>query len=200
MKALLKLICLVFFIVGCTVPQVPAEVNKETREIVNSAVTPPTVIDSYNGEKILMNGLSYKILKSTCCRSLIGDSYFHKRANGQYLVLDVEVSNPGKDALYVTNLNNIKLADSDQRIFESIVDSDTLFYLEGDKTILIELLNPGITKRTQLVYDLPKDTVSPLDIYVTSLDSNQTALTIIHNFVALEKVKSNSTRTTSEFN
>ena len=67
------------------------------------------------------------------------------------LIIDVEVENTGNEADYINN--EIYIIDNQGREFEQ--DDDAWIYL--DDNFIFEELNPGLTKKGQIIFDVPKD-------------------------------------------
>ena len=73
-----------------------------------------------------------------------------ERADGVFVILDVEIENTGRTAEYLLD-SEVKLLDNQRREFSTSIAS---IYL-GEEAFLFEEINPGIKKRGKLVFDVP---------------------------------------------
>ncbi|MGV8169495.1 MAG: DUF4352 domain-containing protein [Candidatus Nanoarchaeia archaeon] len=103
-------------------------------------------------QEVKAGTLTWKITGSSTSE-VIGGDYFNSIADGIYLILSVEVTNTGNSAQYVSG-TYVKLVDEKNREFSA--DSGASFYLGGDG-IFYDQINPGITKKGYIVYDVPED-------------------------------------------
>jgi hypothetical protein len=114
------------------------------------------------GDSIAVGEIEWK-LTDYRTYTFIGDNpYLKKEADGIFLVIDVEVKNTGKSANYISD-SYIKLVDSENREFSA--DSGASIYL-GDNSIWMSQINPGVTKKGKVVFDVPKD-VTEFDIKIS---------------------------------
>lgn len=82
----------------------------------------------------------------------LADTYFIKEANGVYYILEFKIENIGKEQDYIP-LNQILIIDSLGR--EYSYDSSSGYYLyEGISSY--EELNPGLSIRGKIAFDVPK--------------------------------------------
>ncbi|MFD9663435.1 DUF4352 domain-containing protein [Rhodococcus sp. NPDC059968] len=82
-------------------------------------------------------------------------SMFSEKAEGQFVVVHVDVTNISKQPQYYSSLNQV-LVDEQGREFTN--DSGAEFSLEGDDEGDGDI-NPGITRSTRVVFDIPIGTV-----------------------------------------
>ena len=75
-------------------------------------------------------------------------------ADGKYIVLSVEVTNNANSAKYLMD-SFVKLIDTQKREFSP--DSMAAIYLDSNQVLMFEQLNPGITKKGKIVYDVPEE-------------------------------------------
>ncbi|PIY81790.1 hypothetical protein COY00_03920 [Candidatus Pacearchaeota archaeon CG_4_10_14_0_2_um_filter_35_33] len=95
----------------------------------------------------------------------IAGTFFGEKADGLFVILDVEVENTANTAKYLTD-SYIKLVDSQGREFSS--NSVAAIYLKPEGSALIfEEVNPGITKKGKIVYDVPPN-VNTFTVKITS--------------------------------
>ena len=78
--------------------------------------------------------------------TLMGDE-----PNGIYLIFDVEIENIGNEANYINDA--IYIIDSQGREYEQ--DDSAWIYL--DDNIVFDELNPGLTKKGQIIFDVPQN-------------------------------------------
>ncbi|MFC0453381.1 DUF4352 domain-containing protein [Rhodococcus jostii] len=78
-------------------------------------------------------------------------SMFSEKAEGQFVVVHVDVTNVSKQPQYYSSLNQI-LVDDQGREFTN--DSGAEFSLDGDDEGDGDI-NPGITRSTRVVFDIP---------------------------------------------
>jgi hypothetical protein len=117
-----------------------------------SGTTLPTEdnIKTYNlNEEIIMGNFKY-VFKSVETRTSIGSSYVGNEANGIFLIIDLEVENIGNEADYISN--EIYVIDNQGREFSQ--DDGSWIFL--DDNFIFEELNPGLTKKGQLIFDVPE--------------------------------------------
>jgi len=108
-------------------------------------------------EPVIAGNFKWKITGITK-QSEIGEDFFGNfmgtKANGEYLIISVEVENIGKSAQYLTN-SFIKLIDNQGREFSS--DAMAGIYLKPQGSSLnFETINPGIVRKGKVVFDVPK--------------------------------------------
>ncbi|MFH1587076.1 MAG: DUF4352 domain-containing protein [Candidatus Diapherotrites archaeon] len=136
----------------------------------------------YNfNEPVVVGDLEYTF-KSYTLKEEIGKylmtTFMGSEANGIYLIVEVEVKNVGKKAEYLTS-SNIKIIDDQEREFET--DSSAAIYLDMDpefedaKTLLFDKLNPGLTQKGYLVFDIPEDIKGVIQIVDNSFYATEVA-------------------------
>lgn len=91
----------------------------------------------------------------------IGDEYFGEDASGQFVILDVEVTNTQNEAEYFFD-DDITLVDDQGRKHSS---SSQAWLLDGN--ILMEKINPGVTQTGQILFDIPAD-AAPTSVAIDS--------------------------------
>jgi len=82
-------------------------------------------------------------------------SMFSEKAEGEFVIVHVDVTNISKQPQYYSSLNQV-LVDDQGREFTN--DSSAEFSLDGDDEGDGDL-NPGITRSTRVVFDVPIGTV-----------------------------------------
>lgn len=138
----------------------------------NTAPAPePVVPTTYSlGEPVQAGDFQWTI-KSVTKESEIGerfgDTLVGETADGVFLIFDVEVKNTANSAKYLQD-DFLKLVDNQGRAFSA---STASLYL-GDESFLFDEINPGITKKGKVVFDVPED-IQVVDIRISpSMFSN----------------------------
>lgn len=87
--------------------------------------------------------------------SQVGDQYLNATAQGQYILVDVEVKNTGSEPTYFFE-DDVKLLDDAGNTYAT--DSEaSLYTTESGDVFLLEEINPGNTASGVLVFDVPAD-------------------------------------------
>ena len=87
--------------------------------------------------------------------SQVGDQYLNATAQGQYILVDVEVKNTGSEPSYFFE-GDVKLLDDAGNTYAT--DSEaSLYTTESGDVFLLEEINPGNTASGVLVFDVPAD-------------------------------------------
>jgi hypothetical protein len=84
-------------------------------------------------------------------RYSIGDEYFGDESDGVFFIFNVEIENIGNEANYIND--EIYIIDSQGREF---TQDDSAWMSLEDNLIFTEL-NPGLTKKGQIVFDVPEN-------------------------------------------
>jgi len=100
-------------------------------------------------EPIIINDFEY-IFTKYYTTPYIGSEYLGKEASGIFIIFDLEVTNLGNSADYINN--EIYIIDEQGREFSQ--DDDAWIYL--DDNFIFEELNPGLTKKGQIIFDVPE--------------------------------------------
>lgn len=115
------------------------------------------------GQQFTLGNYTYTIAKFEATRR-IGSEFSNKKAEdgAKFLVLYYSIRNNAKDTQTVLS-DDFNITDVQQRTFTP--DSDGPFYLGSD--FLLTQLQPGVTKKTATVFELPDDAfVGPLKLVV----------------------------------
>jgi hypothetical protein len=120
------------------------------------------------GDTIQAGDFKWKITKVSTTKEIgqdIAGSFFGEKADGIFVILDVEVENTANSAKYLTD-SYIKLVDSQGREFSP--NTVAAIYLKPEGSALaFEQVNPGITKKGKIVYDVPEN-VKSFNVKITS--------------------------------
>ena len=107
------------------------------------------------GDEILAGEFKWKITKITKEKQIgqdLAGTFFGVKADGEFLIVDVEVENIGKSANILSD-SYIKLVDNQGREFTA--DTMASFYLEQGSSLIFDTVNPGIVKKGKVVFDVP---------------------------------------------
>jgi len=116
------------------------------------------------GEFIQAGDFKWKITTVDTAKTLGSNPYLIKEANGVFLILDVEVENTGKSAVYLMD-SYLKLIDSQGREFSP--DSSAAVYLDPNSALVFEQINPGLVKKGKIIFEIPTD-VKTFDVKISS--------------------------------
>lgn len=113
------------------------------------------------GDLVKTGKLSYKVIHVEQTKELKSDNQFIESAKteGQFVVIDLEAFNHDKKARMVDS-NMFKIKDDQGREFEPTSDSDVMMVVEGAMDFFLKDINPGLSKKGKLVFELPKDAAS----------------------------------------
>lgn len=103
------------------------------------------------GEEVEAGNLTWTITEARRVNTLTSVSGFGDPKQGDFVVVDFEIRNTSNSAQTVTS-NSIKLLDSEGN--ESQPDTDTLDYIEADKQLLMEQINPGVTQEGEVIFSV----------------------------------------------
>ena len=108
------------------------------------------------GDSIQAGDFTWKITKSSTATEIgedLAGTFFGEKADGIFIILDVEVENTGKSAKYLMD-SYLKLVDEQGREFSP--NSVAAIYLKPQgSALMFEQVNPGITKKGKIVFDVP---------------------------------------------
>lgn len=105
------------------------------------------------GQKVRDGQFEFTVMKVQKGVKSIGDQYLNQKAQGQYVLVGVTVTNIGDKAQLLADSSQ-KVRDAKGREFST--DTAAGIYLEDNKVFLNEI-NPGNTVKGTLVFDMPKD-------------------------------------------
>jgi len=141
----------------------------------SSSITTQTInqpqeqVKTYSlGDTIQAGNFKWRITKVSTAKEIgqsIMGSFVGERADGVFVILDVEVENTGNSAEYLSDYY-IKLVDSQGREFSP--NTVAAMYLKPEGSALaFEQINPGITKKGKIVYDVPEG-ITSFNVKITS--------------------------------
>jgi len=108
------------------------------------------------GEPVQASDLKWRITNFSTAtqigQNLMG-TFMGEKADGVFIIVDVEVENTGKRAKYLTD-TFLKLVDDQGREF--LPNSMAAIYLKPEGSALVfETINPGIFMKGKIVFDVP---------------------------------------------
>jgi hypothetical protein len=83
-----------------------------------------------------------------------GPSPRPKTEQGSFVVVDFDFTNNGSDPVTLDNAS-VTLLDSEGR--ESRPKTDATFYIPENRRLLLENVNPGLTRQGRIIFDVPPD-------------------------------------------
>ena len=120
------------------------------------------------GDAIQAGDFKWKITKVSTTKEIgesFAGSFYGEKADGIFVIVDVEVENTANTAKYLTD-SYIKLVDSQNREFSP--NTAAAIYLKPEGSALVfEQINPGINKKGKIVYDVPEN-VKNFNVKITS--------------------------------
>lgn len=138
----------------------------DSSNISSSSSSSTNKLIEYNlNEEVIVKNFKY-VFTSVSLKNSVGDQFLGEDANGIFLIIDVEIENIGNDADYINNA--IYIIDNQGREFEQ--DDGSWIYLEDN--FIFEELNPGLTKKGQVIFDIPKDITGKICIKSSSFSSS----------------------------
>lgn len=114
-------------------------------------------------EPFVVGSFQYNFITGSLKKEIgqqIMDNFMGSKADGIYVILEVEVTNVGKKTEYLTS-SNIKIIDGQDREFDP--DFSAGMYLtmdpafKGAESLNFDNLNPSLTKKGYIVFDIPND-------------------------------------------
>lgn len=110
------------------------------------------------GDSVEVGNMVYKVWNAETAEKLTSrnDMIRPVATEGKFLVIDMEIYNNGKKNMTIDN-RLFKVRDGMGREYESSVDMDVLLLLKEHGDLYFKDINPGISKRGKLVFELPKD-------------------------------------------
>ncbi|GAA3694450.1 DUF4352 domain-containing protein [Terrabacter ginsenosidimutans] len=106
------------------------------------------------GQKVRDGQFEFTVTKVQKGVKSVGDQYLNEKAQGQFVLVNVTVSNIG-DAAQTLSDSSQKVRDAKGREFSS--DTAAAIYVKDNK-VFLEEINPGNTVKGTLVFDMPKGT------------------------------------------
>lgn len=109
------------------------------------------------GDSIQAGDFKWKVTKSSTAKEIgesIAGTFLGEKADGIFIILDVEVENTGKSAEYLMD-SYLKIIDEQGREFSP--NSAAAIYLKPQgSALMFKQVNPGIAKKGKIVFDVPE--------------------------------------------
>ena len=83
-----------------------------------------------------------------------GFGQFGKTKQGDFVVADLLFTNNGNEPASLTT-NSVALLDANNREFRP--DTDTFGYIDAERNILLEQVNPGVTREGTVIFSVPPE-------------------------------------------
>jgi hypothetical protein len=126
------------------VADAPAPAEEAAPESANPGIGQPAADGDF----------SFVVNSVDCSQTEIGDQYFSKKAQGQFCIVNVDVTNIGDSAQSFFG-DNATLFNANKQEFSA--DTEAAIYLE-DSSSIYEEINPGNTLSSKVVFDVPAGT------------------------------------------
>ncbi len=160
------LVIVIVILIGIAISHSSSVANSKTN--VNTPTDKEEVKTYSLGDSIQAGDFRWKITKVSTTKEIgqdVAGTFFGEKADGIFVILDVEVENTGNSAKYLTD-SYIKLVDTQSREFSP--NTVAAIYLKPEGSALIfEQINPGINKKGKIVYDVPEN-VKTFTVKITS--------------------------------
>ena len=106
------------------------------------------------GDEVEAGNLTWTITEAREANTLTSVLGAGDPKQGNFVVVDFEIRNTSNESQTVTS-NSIKLKDSEGN--ESEPDTDTFSYIEPDRQLLAEQINPGVTTEGEVIFSVSPD-------------------------------------------
>jgi hypothetical protein len=145
---------------GDTSADTNADTNSDAPAETPAAEESPATDDAESsdpgiGQPAADGDFSFVVDGVDCSLTEIGTEYFSSKAQGQFCVVDVTITNIGDEAQSFFG-DNATLFNAEEQEFSA--DSEAAIYLD-DSSSLYEEINPGNTLKSKVVFDVPAGTV-----------------------------------------
>lgn len=108
-------------------------------------------------ETVKVGDVEY-VVSSKKVSSTVGSEYFNEKAQGKFLTIDISIKNCGDEPLTVSD-SFFKILNGEKEYGTS---SDATIYL--DDSIIYKDVNPDVTLKGQIIFDVPEDVAKSDDI------------------------------------
>jgi hypothetical protein len=121
------------------------------------------------GDKMTLKGTTYQVTSAKTAGS-IGSGYAQETANGVFVVVDIKLTNEEDEPATIME-DMISLIGGNGNTYST--STDATFAL-GDESLFLEEIQPGLTVKGKLVYDVPPKVVKGSFLQVEDLFSSST--------------------------
>ncbi|HMR48043.1 MAG TPA: DUF4352 domain-containing protein [Arachnia sp.] len=126
------------------------------------------------GDPVTSGDWTFTVSKVSDPVAKIGDEHFNTQAHGEFILMDVSITNEGDSAAYLM-ANQIKLT-SGGKTFES--SSDAAFYMGDAAVPIFDEINPGLTVEGKIAFDVPKGTAPEQVLFNGGLFADDAAISL----------------------
>ncbi|MED0676946.1 DUF4352 domain-containing protein [Aneurinibacillus thermoaerophilus] len=105
------------------------------------------------GEAVPVENFIYTVSKISN-KKQIGNEFLNKKTENTFLVIDVAIKNGDKEARMM-DTSLFKLKDANGTEYDPDAEAD--MYVNGDNPFFLSNVNPGLTKKGKIVFELPTD-------------------------------------------
>jgi len=130
------------------------EKKEEKKEKKNSKQDQATTVAI--GQPVTAGDIEWTVTNARAVNELSQDAFgqFGKTKQGNFVVVDLLFTNNGSDPSTLTT-QSLTLLDSNDR--ESRPDTDTFGYIENERNIFLEQVNPGVTREGTVIFTVSSD-------------------------------------------
>ena len=139
-----------------TVTEPTTNAESTTEKNVATTKEPVKKTEFKVGDEFTVSDFKWKITgfeKKSEIGEYIMDTFMGEKADGEFLIVSVEVENVGKSAEYLMD-SFVKLIDDQDREFSPSTMASIYLKPQGS-ALMFETINPGIVKKGKIVYDVP---------------------------------------------
>ena len=111
------------------------------------------------GDTLKVGKVEFVVSKKSTA-SKVGPEMLEKKANGTFLILDVSVKNNDKESI-TTDSSFFKLK-ANGKTYEA--DGEATIYANNDNNFLAQDVNPDVTVKGKIVFDVPADVAKSNDL------------------------------------
>lgn len=133
-------------------PESPPADSQEAESPTSEAPAREAPAEARIGTAVRDGKFEFTVTKVKAGVATVGDNYLEQKAQGQYVLVNVTITNIGDEAQYFSDSEQ-KVKDAQGRQFSA--DTSAAIYIKGNDVFLNEI-NPGNTVKGVLVYDMPK--------------------------------------------
>lgn len=105
------------------------------------------------GEPVKAGKVEWTVVTAREAKSL-KSAFGGGKTDGNFVIVDFNFTNGNKEAVTLDS-ESFRLIDSEGREFE--VDTDTFEYVEPDKDIFLDQVNPGVSKEGEVIFTVAPD-------------------------------------------
>lgn len=121
------------------------------------------------GDRLTLKGTTYKVTKASTAKA-VGGEYNRVKANGVFVLVKMSLTNEKSEPATILE-DAIRLIGGNGKNYST---SDDALFAVDDGSFILEEIQPDVTERGTLVYDIPKNAVKGAKIEVKDLFSDST--------------------------